>query len=438
MEHNIYMDEKGPQEHIRRVKSNLGFYTNKPAQRFSIGDDTMLDYVIVAVDIPTKNLDLFEHAFKKVEKNYIKTVSRKGELKGAYLLRKKFLDSGLATLPHRETEYYLAVLELFEKYNIKTCIITENKVASILNGRLEDWVLNASSTMNVSPQLVDYTLIKYMTFEASEGVLDCFFDYKKSIYQILSSIKRDMKYIISKNESNKRMNEQLKSYKQVIKILNKCSNMQACDPKSSGDFEWKKIAYSLSLWFDERSILKRSEEYNLYLDEGIEKKNVNNSQYKNIYSDQNSINVVGLRCADLVATITGKLLSKLNTSTLYDVSMPDKRVLLSEDWFELNNNQLQLAKKLYKLMVNNGAGQFSFITGTYFDGGVNLISYLEYLSNFSNVSALKENATAEDEFELTYMNALSRWKKMNQILLNLNDIDESAKDAIEMGILKPL
>lgn len=439
MQHNIYIDEKGPQEHLRLAKRDQGLSPNHPMQRFSIGNDQTVDYVMAAVDIPVPNLSDFESEFKFLEESYLKNTQYKGELKGAHLLKNNHLDNGIASLPERETQYYLNLLELFEKYNVTTCIVTESKIASLVNGRLKNWILDVSEGMHLSPQILDYVLVKYVTIEASKSVLECMLDVNKTVPQILTAIRADLTKIVGDtDESNLRMKDQVNTYLEIIGIVDAGLYSAVYDPKTSGEFDWDKIAFSLSLWIEERNLFESDNTYTLFLDEGIKSENIGGDLYQSIHCNQISSNVVGLRCADLLASLIGKLIVQLNLATLYDSNHPKERALLSSDWFNLNSKQLLLVKKLTRLIVDSGE-QYSLTVGTYFDDAIHLMGYFRYVSRFSDETILTQ-ASAEDEFGLVRELVESYWATMGELPAKLACLypGKTVSEVIKEGLLKPL
>ena len=78
------------------------------------------------------------------------------------------------------------------------------------------------------------------------------------------------------------------AFSDVLKIIGKSQNIKTNDTAHSGEFEWGKVDYSLSLWLEERQLLGEDDSYRLFLDEGIRKDVFSSEHYSDIREDCNS------------------------------------------------------------------------------------------------------------------------------------------------------
>ncbi|WP_056950263.1 hypothetical protein, partial [Latilactobacillus fuchuensis] len=427
--------EKGPQE---KIKSRIGEMVDKttdPKERFKLGDDIMIDYVMAAVDISDDISLEFDEEFVALEKNYLSNGQFKGELKGARILKNKNFTNGLVSLGSKETSYHIDVFRLFKKYNVKICIVTENKISAIVMGRLGEWIQTASvAVSNISFLELAYVLSKYISKESSQEVNKALENQDMNTYNVLKLIKKDLSSFIKGHQNITRMKSQLDAYRDVIKIINRSPNMvKKIDFNNVGKFNWKKVDYSLTLWLDERAAFGENNEYELFLDEGIKSNNFNSEYYKKVHENQVSADCVGIRCADLVATIIGKLISKLSLATAYEKDNPGKLKYLDKKWFEFKNDQLVLAKLIFEIIFNVGS-QYSYINGTYFDDATECEAYIRYVSSFREYQELtikKENSQIE-EFKI--FKGLADIKYQQMAMLGQLDV----KTLMETGSLKPV
>jgi len=67
-----------------------------------------------------------------------------------------------------------------------------------------------------------------------------------------------------------------------------------------------------------------------------------------------------------LVVISGKYISKLANEHRYDKNNPEKRKLLPNDWFQLDEKQFDLLKKMKKFFFPNDS-IYCFIVDTYFD-----------------------------------------------------------------------
>lgn len=433
--HNIYIDEKGPQNQLR-VNTNE---ENNIENRFRMADDKMLTYVMAAVDIPSENQDQFEKEFIKLETSFISNMRNSTtELKGAKLLDRKKFVNGFASLPKNETQYFIDIIELFNKHNISACVVTEDKVSSLVMGRLKYWIEFVSKKMKRSSQLLAYSLIKYVTIESNSKVNRELSDSNVKIYSILKSIKKDLRSFIEKYKNVSRMREEIGTYKDIVTIINTCQNVTVTDPKGDSKFNWEKVDFSLGLWLTEKNFKDELSECTLFLDEGIDPKYFDEKKYFSIVANQDSKTSAGIRSADLLVTLVGKLLSNLSSSTQYDRNFPGKTVHLGDEWFDLKDNQLKLAKLLNNFIINTEF-QYSFTNSGYFDDAVLCQSYLEYLSEFDNSVALKNTQNhSQRHFEKLANLMNTKWDQMYDLDSAIKSSKVSSDELISSGILKPV
>ncbi|WP_208422189.1 hypothetical protein [Latilactobacillus fragifolii] len=432
--HNIYIDEKGPQNQLRVNTNEI----NNIKDRFRIADDNMLTYVMAAIDIPYKNQDHFEKEFIKLEALFISNMHNSTvELKGAKLLDRKKFVNGFASLPKSETQYFIDIIELFNKHNISACVVTEDKVSALVMGRLKYWIEFASKKMKISSQLLAYSLIKYVAIESTSKVNNELSNSNVKIYSILKSIKKDLQSIIEKNKNVSRMRKEISNYKEIITVINKCQNVNVNDPKGNSKFNWEKVDFSLDLWLTERNYKDELSEYSLFLDEGIEPKYFNEKNYSSVVANQDSRTSVGIRSADLLVTLVGKLISNLSSSSQYDKNFPEKKVRLNDKWFDLQDNQLKLAKLLNNLIINTGF-QYSFTNSDYFDDAILCQSYLEYLSKFANSDALKNTQNHPEKYFEHFSELMeAKYNQMYELDNIIINSKISRDDLVTNGLLKP-
>lgn len=100
----------------------------------------------------------------------------------------------------------------------------------------------------------------------------------------------------------------------------------------------------------------------------------------------------GIRMADMLAGIVGKLLKAIRAELTY-CSKDDelKKNLFDEKWFELDDARLELYKQLRKVLMLFDNCWYKTYGGVYSDDLVVLISLLNYLGNFEDAGALRAN-----------------------------------------------
>ena len=114
--------------------------------------------------------------------------------------------------------------------------------------------------------------------------------------------------------------------------------------------------------------------------------------------EANSTNHPGFRMADMMAGIISKLLKGLCDSLRYqslDESINKK--ILDVGWFCLNEFQLELYKKLYRLICEWQPAWYKSYSGIYSDDLVVFNALLNFLNHFESVEQLRANIDMQGE-----------------------------------------
>lgn len=106
-------------------------------------------------------------------------------------------------------------------------------------------------------------------------------------------------------------------------------------------------------------------------------------------TEENSKDSCGLRMADMMAGIISKLLKALCDELHYhSIAEGTEKKLLSTKWFQLNEAQLNLYKKLYKIICKWDNVWYKSYAGIYSDDLVCFIGLLGYMAHFENKEQL--------------------------------------------------
>ena len=115
--------------------------------------------------------------------------------------------------------------------------------------------------------------------------------------------------------------------------------------------------------------------------------------------EANSTNHPGFRIADMMAGIISKLLKGLCDSLRYqslDESINKK--ILDVGWFCLNEFQLELYKKLYRLICEWQPAWYKSYSGIYSDDLVVFNALLNFMNHFESVEQLRANIDMQGEY----------------------------------------
>ena len=433
----LYIDEKGPQETIRKITVPFD-----KAKKLKYGDDDMHIYVADMVRIPYEKLSNIENEYVELEKNYLETRHFKEgrELKGKDIIKNNF-KYGVASLKKNELSFCRHLFEMLLKYDIDNLLFSISKMALLIDSRLNDWILDIGHYYQYSSIKLKYILTKYAEVEASEDVIKSLLDKTMNIKKVLQIIKCDINNIIDCNKDNKRMKLQIWSYQQIVNLIQMTENQEIREPANKAVFNWEKVTYNIGLWGAEKKLDGTPlNKMTVILDEGIPKAPFESLGFHKVQEENKSNEVVGLRIADMLVVIAGNYMSKLSADTIYDFEKPDKRKILSCDWFRLNKDQFEVICLLNEFFLKENQ-KYCFIVDTYFDDGVLFENYLKYVSSFEAFSEYSKVSAAEHSekhFRITAKNMKKRWAlsgKLENISISCYG---SLREGINQGMFHPL
>lgn len=108
-------------------------------------------------------------------------------------------------------------------------------------------------------------------------------------------------------------------------------------------------------------------------------------------TEVDSLSSCGVRMADMMAGIMTKLLKSLCDSLRYHSPEEgvQKKVLVAR-WFQMNEAQLGLYKKLYKIICKWDHAWYKSYAGIYSDDLVTFIALLNYMNHFESVKQIHD------------------------------------------------
>lgn len=439
----LFMDEKGPQNSFK-ISSPFN-KTNK----ISYANDNMHSYVANVIQIDESDYIQIEREYKKIVEEYLSnrpqlkaSLEKTGkELKGLDMLKSNF-EYGIASMKKNEVKFYMNLLDLLLKYNVENLLFMISKMSAITSSRLISFLYFLDTNTVFSPFLAKYIVTKYAEVEASEEVIKALLDKSLSTKNILELIRNDMLVISKKNSNNARMSGQIDIYKQFIMAIDRVLNceIKLVEPDLPLFFDWNKVKWAFDLWMTERRFNETTNQWQLFLDEGIPKDVFSCLNFDKIEANCNSKDYVGLQITDMIVVLIGKLISQLSSATRYDFEKPDQRVLVNRGYFNLTEEQFDFVKKLYQFILAR-EGKYHYINDAYFDDSVLLQTYIGYIvsyENFENYDKVEE--IQHPELHMQYFIKISGMKfkegMKNEALAKC--IFGTIKAAIEDGMYRPL
>lgn len=121
-------------------------------------------------------------------------------------------------------------------------------------------------------------------------------------------------------------------------------------------------------------------------------------------TEMDSMEHFGLRIADMLAGIVGKLMKSLYHSLRNDSNNATvSKTLLDKAWFKLNNKQLCLYKKLYHILLEINNDWYKIYTGNYSDDLISLLALLDYMNHFKSADEINNDFDMHPEYCNTCM-----------------------------------
>lgn len=175
-------------------------------------------------------------------------------------------------------------------------------------------------------------------------------------------------------------------------------------------------------------------EYQLMIDREGKKSHTLNSAMdvglENV-TEEDSKDYVGIRMADLLVGLISRLMQSLKISLTGNYKEGEiKKTLLDSGWFALNQRQLDLYKKLYRVICENNDYWYKSYSGIYSDDLVAFVALLQFVNHFSDADEIRNSKI---EMQLEYYNAfvcesLNERYKIMRNKLPIDPIVEDGKD----------
>lgn len=113
----------------------------------------------------------------------------------------------------------------------------------------------------------------------------------------------------------------------------------------------------------------------------------------------NSKNHFGIRIADMLAGIVGKLMKSLFHSLHNDGNNAAvTKTLLDKSWFKVSEEQLCLYKKLHHILLEINNDWYKIYAGNYSDDLISLLALLDYMNHFKSADEIQKDFDMQPEY----------------------------------------
>lgn len=368
-EYNFYYDES---EHSRKINFNTvsaaNYYDN---------------FVAMIVGWPIEGEDFLQQ-YAAFETKYAGRKDRNGEIKSTMLQQKQFR-YGFASLNKPNAQFINEFLELFDK-DIHIYFSVCSKIEYLVLQLFHDY----KNRPLVDADLMKYSITKALVVYRPQEIIKCLYESPKTF---LEELRRFFRNRIEHNKSNSDLKQQeTNAFQQILSVL--------YDISDTFEVNWD---YHMPFdGFKKYLIEKGISNYNLIIDkEGEEGKTLKAAHEIGLdnSAEADSTKYPGLRIADMIAGIISKLLKGLCESLRYH--SPDEgtnKKVLDTSWFCLNEVQLELYKKLYRLICVWQPAWYKAYSGIYSDDLVTFNALLNFMNHFESVDQIRANLDMQAEY----------------------------------------
>lgn len=303
------------------------------------------------------------------------------------------LKNGFASISKHNISFLNDFLDLInEDILLYFCVL--NKIEYVTNQIFKDYENNLLIDMDKAR----YSISKSVSLYKPQNVIEAIYNDG----DIVGELKNFFKERIKANNSNIILKEKENSmFNALIAILDDCNKDFKIDWEYIISFD------GFKKYINENGIKK----YQLILDkEGNINKDsktlvaARKTNIKNVIEDD-SKNHIGIQLADMLAGIISKFIKILEEDLMYkNIKEATSKKLLSKEWFNINNNQLVLYKKMYKIIIKLNNSWYKSYSGIYSDNLVQFLSLLDYFNRYENFEDYKR---IELEIHPEYYNSLT-------------------------------
>lgn len=394
--YNFYYDES---EHSHKIRSSTveakGYYDNFLA-------------VIVGWQTDKEN-DMYKkhNAF---EEKYKDRNDNKNELKSQAIRTNRF-KRGFQSLNQQNVDFVDDFFSLFDE-NCKLYFFIGSKIEYVITQLFSNVSSNAVFNVNA----MRYTIIKAINCYKPSVVIDCAFSSSDS-NELISVLKE---FFMNRIEANKQ-NVKLKAlennaFADVIKALDWLAN--SVRKKYNEAWDYRMVFDGFSKYLDESDVL----DYMLVLDEegevGSESATLCAAKDVGLRAiERDSRTSQGIRIADMMIGIVGKLLKSIHKAMQYkNDSHAIVKSMLDDKWFALDERQFQLYKKLHCIICEYDRAWYKLYSGLYSDDLVVFMSLLDYITSFDSVESLSRCSNHSEKFNAFVVERLRRNMRNNNLL----------------------
>ncbi len=323
---------------------------------------------------------------KEIEKRYLdfeaKYAFRKksDELKSDTFKAKQFT-YGFASLNKGNIELLHDFFSIFDD-NCYVYLSIQSKVEYVVIQLFK----NYHNSLFLDMDAVRYSIVKtILTYHPEEVICSLY----KSPREFVKSLIGFLSDRIECNKANLKLKrKENEAFRNIIRVL------QDVEPPTTLEWNYHMPFVGFDLFLKSKGITDCS----LVIDKegkaGVDSKTLVAAKQVGLRncSELDSKASVGIRMADMLAGIIGKLMKSLGRSLTPTASNSEPtKTLLDSRWFKLSESQLLLYKKLYHVIYEVNNDWYKIYAGNYSDDLISFVGLLEFMNHFESVKDLEKD-----------------------------------------------
>ena len=328
---------------------------------------------------------IFER-YRRFELDFKNRWNKSGELKST-TIKPERLSNGFASLGRGDTPLISRLLDIADDDRCCSYFFCASKIEYVV------WQLFACFERNPAflSKTLCYSIAKAIDMYRPDRVIELAFPKGGQIdaIELINALKSFLLQRIEADKMNVKLKErEIAAFQQALFLLGEISSPVQLSWDYRAPFE------QFQKRLEELSIRK----YRLYIDREKETADAAwGCGMKNV-SEQDSLECVGVRFADMLSGIIAKLMKALHAARRYNTEgeMTEKK-MLNRAWFQLSQENFELYKKLYSVVIERNNTFSKFCSGGYADDAIVLAALLGYINGFDSAEELGEKLESHPE-----------------------------------------
>lgn len=241
----------------------------------------------------------------------------------------------------------------------------------------------------VDMDAIRYSIVKaILIYRPAEVMNNIYAEPEKFVSSLIDffnkRIELNKKNIVLKKAENE-------AFENILLVL------QDVEPPISINWDYHMSFVGFDLFLKSKGIT----DYSLTIDKEGNSKTLNSAIEVGIKNctEIDSTEHFGLRIADMLAGIVGKLMKTLYHSLRNDSNNATvSKTLLDKAWFRVTDSQLSLYKKLYHILLVINNDWYKIYAGNYSDDLISLLGLLDYMNHFKSADEIKNDLDMHPEY----------------------------------------